>query len=170
MIPQKPMFSDEDRPLLTKRELYDACLHDAATIVIAFALGCEFKDCTLDDGGYGWPTSLSRIELKYPDGWRWQREALSAVAAIHGAGAMAVAKMYGRGPHRINNNGTPELLDDPLIWKTIKVLAQLIEDSYENDGCYGALGTDCGNDEDSMALKLIRDAGLALGCRWDRLS
>jgi hypothetical protein len=42
----KPMFS-ENRPLLTETELRDACLHAAATIVVAVELGCEFEDCRL---------------------------------------------------------------------------------------------------------------------------
>ena len=141
---QKPMVSDDDerRPLLTESELYDACLHDAATIVVAFAYGCEFEDCRLTDDGYKWPTSISRIEIKYPEDWRWE-EVFLAVAAIHEAGAMAVAKRHGRGPHRINENRTPELLNDPVVWKTVEALAQFIEDNYEGDGCYGASGTDC---------------------------
>jgi hypothetical protein len=160
---QKPMFSEdgERRPLLTEEELYDACLHDAATIVIAFVLGCEFKDCQLTDDGYKWPTSLSRVELRYPEDWRGKAEALSSIASIHEAGAMAVAKLHGRGPHRINENGTPELLDDPKVWKAIKALAQFIEDNDEDDGCYGALGTACHEaGEDSAALKLIKSMDL----------
>lgn len=75
---------------------------------------------------------------------------------------MAVAKLHGRGPHRINANGTPKLLDDPLIWEAIEALAQFIEDNYEGEGCYGALGTDCAEGragEDSAALKLIKSIG-----------
>ena len=50
---QKSMFSEDEerRPLLTEPELYDACLHAAATIITAYALGCEFEDCRLDDDG-----------------------------------------------------------------------------------------------------------------------
>jgi hypothetical protein len=57
---QKPMVSDDDerRPLMTEEGLRDACLHAAATIVVAVALGCEFEDCMLDDDGYKWPTSI----------------------------------------------------------------------------------------------------------------
>ena len=160
---QKPMFSEdgERRPLLTEEELYDACLHDAATIIIAFVLGCEFKDCRLTDDGYKWPTSLSRIELEYPEDWRGKAEALSSVASIHEAGAMAVAKLHGRGPHRIDETGMPELLDNPMVWKAIETLAQFIEDNYEGDGCYGALGTACHEaGEDSAALRLIKSMGL----------
>jgi hypothetical protein len=160
---QKPMFSEdgERRPLLAEEELYDACLHDAATIVIAFVLGCEFKDCQLTDDGYKWPTSLSRIDLEYPKDWRGKAEALSSVLSIHEAGAMAVAKLHGRGPHRINENGTPELLDDPKVWKAIEALAQFIEDNYEGDGCYGALGTGFEDpSEDSAAIKLLKSMDL----------
>jgi hypothetical protein len=155
---QKPMFSeDERRPLLTKDELYDACLHDAATIVVAFVFGIEFEDCRLNDDGYNWPTSVSRIELKYPLDCSFD-----SVASIHEAGAMAVAKRHGHGPHRINESRTAELLDEPLVWKAIETLAQFIEDNYEGDGCYGALGTDCREPgEDSAALKLIKNMGLS---------
>jgi hypothetical protein len=178
---EEDRYSDDDerRPLLTNRELYDECLHAAATIVFAFVFGCAFEDCRLNDDGYGWPTSVSRIEFKYPEGWRWEREALSAVAAIHEAGAMAVAKMHGRGPHRINTSGTygpgtsELLLDDLMVWRTIKALARFIEDNYEGDGCYGAMGTDFAevcDGEDSGALALIKSEGLTLGCRWRWLS
>jgi hypothetical protein len=175
---QKPMFSDdeEQRPLLTKKELRDTCLHNAATIVIAFVLGCEFEDCRSDDDGLQWPTFASRIEIKYPDDWRsdWRREAaLSGVAAIHEAGAMAVAKQHDLGAHLIQPSlrqvviasETLRLLDDPLVWKTIKALARFIE-SDGSDGCYDAIGTDAFEvGDDSAALKLIRDMGLTRGCR-----
>ena len=48
---QKPMFSEDDerRPLMTEEELRDACLHNAATIVVAVELGCEFEDCRLTE-------------------------------------------------------------------------------------------------------------------------
>jgi hypothetical protein len=160
---QKPMFSEdgERRPLMTAEELHDACLHDAATIVVAFKMGYEFKDCRLNDDGYPWPTSVSRLEFDRPDGWR----STGAIAAIHEAGAMAVAKSHGRGPHRIEIIGigseTFDLLNDPLVWKVIEALAQFIEDNYGGDGCYGALGTD-GHEpgEDSEALKLFKSMGL----------
>ena len=69
---QKPMFSEDGghRPLLTAEELRDACIHTAATVVVAFVYGCEFGDCQLDDDGYKWPTSISRIELRFADDWR----------------------------------------------------------------------------------------------------
>jgi hypothetical protein len=103
LVYQKPMFSEdgERRPLLTEEELHDACLHNAATIVIAFVLGCEFKDCQLTDDGYKWPTSLSRIELEYPEDWRGKAEALSSVVSIHEAGAMAVAKLIRASPRSV---------------------------------------------------------------------
>jgi hypothetical protein len=163
---QKPMFSDDDerRPFMTAQELSDACLHDAATIVIAVELGCEFEDCRLTDDGYRWPTSGSSVDLKYPESWR-NAEAFPAIATIHEAGCQAVAKQHGRGPHRVNNfsaNRTSDLLDEPRIWKAIKTLARFIEDNYEGDGCYGALGTDgCEpGEEDTEALKLLRSMGL----------
>ena len=175
---EEERYSDDDerRPLLTNRELYDDCLHAAATIVVAFVFGCEFRDCRLNDDGIGWPTPVARIEFKFPAGWRWEREALAAVASIHEAGALAVAKMHGRGPHRIDMGGvemsrTHQLLDDPVIWKTIKLLARFIEDNDEGEGCYGAGGTDLSDDgEDTAAITLIKSEGLTQGCRWDWLS
>ena len=144
---QKPMFSEDDerRPLMTEEELRDACLHDAATIVVAVELGCEFEDCRLTDDGYKWPTSISSVDLKYPESWRGA-EAFPAIASIHEAGCQAVAKRHGRGPQRVNNFfavRTSDLLDEPRIWKAIEALAQFIRDNYEGDGCYGALGTAC---------------------------
>lgn len=174
---EEDRYSDDDerRPLLTNRELYDECLRAAATIVVAFTLGIEFEDCRVTDDGVGWPVPVAYVEFKYPDGWRWEREALQAVAAIHEAGAMAVAKMHGRGPLGINRyteeHRTSTLLDDPVIWKTIKDVARLIENTYEGDGCYGTLGTDFAEDnggEDLAAFKLIRASGLTLGCEWRR--
>jgi hypothetical protein len=156
---QKSMFSDDDeqRPLMTEEELRDACLHAAATVVIAVALGCEFEDCRLNDDGYPWPTSISRIEIKYPKEWSGRAGAFSSIAMIHDAGAMAVAKRHGRGPHHIANGRTPQLLDIPRVWKAIEALAQFIRDNDEDNGCYSAMGTDAGRLEDSTALKLIVD-------------
>ena len=165
----KPMLSDDDeeRPLMTEEELKDACLHAAATIVVAVALGCEFEDCMLDDDGYPWPTSISRIYLKYPKDWSEKGEALSSVAMIHEAGAMAVAKRHGsgRGPRLIiisgtgalpGDNKTRRLLDIPRVWAAIEALTSYIEES--GDGrCLEAIGTEAGLLEDSEALKLIID-------------
>jgi hypothetical protein len=137
---QKPMFSEdgENRPLLTEEELGDECLHAAATIVVAFVLGCEFVDCRLNDDGYKWPTSVSRIQLMSGDDWS-PEESFAAYAAIHEAGSMAVAKRHGRGHHLIrlgygqHHFGTPKLLDDPKVWKAIEALAQSIRDNYEGE-------------------------------------
>ena len=139
---QKPMFSDDNerRPLMTEDELRDTCLHAAATIVVAFVLGCEFEDCRLNDDGHPWPTSVSRIEIKYPKDWA-RAEALSGVAAIYEAGSMAVAKHHSRGAHHINVSGAARLLDDPRVWNAIEALAQFIEGNYEGEGCYGAMET-----------------------------
>ena len=119
---QKPMFSDdeEQRPLLTEEELHDACLHAAATVIVAVELGCEFEDCRLTDDGYKWPTFISSVEIKYPESWSERgAEIFPAIATIHEAGCQAVAKRHGRGPHLINNYTavrTSELLDEPRIW------------------------------------------------------
>ena len=86
---------------------------------------------------------------------------------------MAVAKQHDLGPHLIRASlrqaimasVTPGLLDDPLVWKTIRALARFIENDG-GDGCYDAMGTvafEVG--DDSAALKLIRDMGLTRGCR-----
>src|SRR5580704_11526111 len=96
-------------------ELCDACMHAAATIVVAYALGCEFEDCRLDDDGRRWPVSISIVEIKYPDSWRG-REAFAAIAMIHEAGAMAVAKLHGRSPHRINTEDGAGLIHSSLVW------------------------------------------------------
>jgi hypothetical protein len=154
---QKPMFSDDERrPLMTEDELRDACLRAAATIVVATMFGCEFEDRRLNDDGYPWPTSVSRIELKYPKDWA-REEALSGVAAIYEAGSMAVAKHHSRGAHHINVSGAARLLDDSRIWNAIEALAQFVE-SDGSEGCYGAMGTDAG--DDSPALNLIKSMDL----------
>ena len=143
---QKPMFSEDEghRPLLTPEELSDACIHTAATVVVASVYGCEFKDCQLDDDGYKWPTSISRVELWPPDDWS-PDESFVFRTVIHEAGSMAVAKHHGRGPHLIimfvEPSETAKLLDDPKVWKAIKALARFIEDNYQREGYYGALGT-----------------------------
>jgi hypothetical protein len=71
---------------------------------------------------------------------------------------MAVAKRHGRGPQRINDSRrTVKLFDFPRVWKAIEALAQFIRDNDEDNGCYGAMGTDAGRLEDSNALRLIVD-------------
>ena len=118
----------------------------------------------LDDDGCSWPTSVARIDLKYPKDWGKKGEALSSIAMIHEAGAMAVAKRHGRGPCLIirtgslpGDNKTRRLLDTPRVWGAIEALAQYIEDSGDGGGCYGAMGTEAGRLEDSNALRLIVD-------------
>ena len=68
---KKKMFSEdgENRPLMTESELRDACLHDAATTLSRLCSAGEFEDCRLNDDGYKWPTSVSRIDLKHPESW-----------------------------------------------------------------------------------------------------
>ena len=78
---------------------------------------------------------------------------------------MAVAKHHGRGPHLIimciEHKETAKLLDDPNVWKAIKALARFIEDNYEGEGCYGALGTGFRDpSEDSAAIKLLKSMDL----------
>jgi hypothetical protein len=163
-LPAEPFSEDDERrPLMTEEELHDASLHAAATVIVAYVLGCEFLDCRLNDDGYKWPTSSSRIKLMSAGDW-WPEESFAAHAAIHEAGSMAVAKRHGRGHHLIRlvgeeYFGTPKLLDDPKVWKAIEALAQFIRDNYEGEGCYGALGT-AGLGGDSPALKLIKSMDL----------
>ena len=102
-------------PNARDERLYDVCLHAAATVVVAYALGCEFEDCRLDNDGRRWPVSLSVVEIKYPDSWRGA-DAFVHVAMIHEAGAMAVAKLHGLSPHRVNTEGGPGLLHSSLVW------------------------------------------------------
>jgi hypothetical protein len=163
---QKPMFSEDGghRPLLTEEQLRDACIHAAATIVVAFIYGCEFIECQLNDTGYKWPTALSRIEFLYGEDWEIE-EQFAALSAIHEAGSMAVAKHHGRGPHLIvmciENSETAEVLENPNVWKAVNALARFIEDNYEGDGHYGALGTACHEvGEDSAAIKLLKSMDL----------
>jgi hypothetical protein len=120
-----------------------------------------------------WPTATTRIEIKYPEDWRWKRGIFPIVGAIHEAGAAAVAKQHDTGLCRINAYTAPrtsDLLDDPRIWATIKALAKLIQDSeFEENGCgiYGALGTDCcepGDDSDAIAL--MKSMGVHPGYGW----
>ena len=78
---------------------------------------------------------------------------------------MAVAKHHGRGPHLIfigsEHSGTAKLLDDPNVWKAIKALARFIEDNYQREGYYGALGTASEDpSEDSAAIKLLKSMDL----------
>jgi hypothetical protein len=100
---------------MIENDLRDACMHAAATIVVAYALGCEFEDCRLDDDGRRWPVSISIVEIRYPDSWRG-REPFAAIAMIHEAGAMAVAKLHGRNPHRINTEDGAGLIHSSLVW------------------------------------------------------
>jgi hypothetical protein len=100
---------------MTEDELRDACLHAAATIVLAYALGCEFEDCRLDADGRVWPVALSVVEIKYPDNWRG-RDDFVHVAMIHEAGALAVAKRHNRSPHRVNTEGGAGLMHNSLVW------------------------------------------------------
>lgn len=146
---------------MTKDELHDACTHAAATVVIAYALGCEFEDCRLTDDGSQWPTSLSRVEIQYPASWCGE-SAFSSIATIHEAGAMAVAKLHNRSPHRINRGGGASgFLNHPLIWRAVLALAEFIEGNDEGDGCFGALGTDGSEEsEDSSAIAMFKDLGL----------
>jgi hypothetical protein len=153
--------------LLAEKELRDACLYAAAIVVVAFSLGCEFEDCRLDDDGYPWPTASTRIEIKYPEDWRWKYGIFPVVGAIHEAGAAAVAKQHDIGLYRVNDSQTPQLLDDPKIWATIKALARFIQDNGSDDeGCYGALGTDDPGDEDSAGIALIKSMGIFPGYGW----
>jgi hypothetical protein len=166
----EPRFSndEEQRPLLAEKELRDKCLHAAATIVVAFSLGGEFKDCLLDDDGYPWPTTTTRIDIEYPDDWRWKWGIFPVVGAIYETGSLAVAKQNDRGRCNINNSLTFRLLDDPVIWATTKALARFIQDNDEDEGCYGVLGTACHEpgDEDSYAIKLMKSMGVRPGYGW----
>ena len=85
MKPEEPRFSDdeEQRPLLAEKQLRDTCLYAAAIVVVAYSLGCGFEDCRLDDDGYPWPTATTRIEIKYPEDWRWKWGIFPIVGAIH---------------------------------------------------------------------------------------
>lgn len=175
MKPEEPQFSDdeEQRPLLAEKQLRDTCLYAAAIVVVAYSLGCEFEDCRLDDDGYPWPTATTRIEIKYPEDWRWKWGIFPIVGAIHEAGAAAVAKQHDTGLCRINAYTAPrtsDLLDDPKIWATIKALARSIQASeFEENVCgiYGALGTDCHEPgEDSEVITLMKSMGVHPGYGW----
>jgi hypothetical protein len=166
---QEPRFSEDGSfsPLLTDEQLRDAFVYAAAIVVVAFSLGCEFGDCTVDDDGAVWPTSLSRVEIKYPEDWRWKYGIFAAVAAIHEAGAMAVAKQRDHGPCRVNNSWTPHLFDDPKIWVAVKALARFIQENDEDHGNYGAAGMDIyDSPADSPAIQLIRSLGVTPGYGW----
>jgi hypothetical protein len=98
------------------------------------------------------------------DDWQLEEE-MAALTAIHEAGSMAVAKHHGRGPHLIfigsGHSGTAKLLDNSNVWKAIEALARFIEDNYEGEGCYGALGTGFRDpSEDSAAIKLLKSMDL----------
>ena len=170
---EEPSFSDDDEqnPLMTEKELREACLYAAAIVVAAFSLGCEFKDCTLDDIGAVWRSPSTRIAIEYPEDWRWKFGIFPVVGAIHEAGAAAVCKQRDIGLCRINSYTAPgasALLNDPTIWATIKALARFIQDNDEDHGCHGALGTACHEpgDEDSYAITLMRSMGVRPGYGW----
>jgi hypothetical protein len=65
------------------------------------------------------------------------------------------------GCRQIEQSQTAKLLDHPNVWKAIKALARFIENNYEGDGCYGALGTGFQDpSEDSAAIKLLKSMDL----------
>jgi hypothetical protein len=112
---------------MTEDELRDACTHAAATIVVAYALGCEFEDCRLDDDRREWPVSISIVEIRYPAGWRG-KEAFASIAMIHEAGAMAVAKLHNRSPHRINTEDGAGLIHNSPVWNASVITGAPLHD------------------------------------------
>ena len=90
----------ERSPLMTRGELRDACLHNAATIVIAVELGCEFKDCRLDDDGCKWPTSISSVDLKYPKSWHGAEVSLLSRRSMNQAARLSQSAWPRAAPHQ----------------------------------------------------------------------
>jgi hypothetical protein len=142
--------------ILSAEELNDACLHAAATIVVAFVCGGRLLTCRLNDDSREWPSPISRIEIACGDDWDTDDE-LAARPAIHEAGAMAVAKSHGRRPHLLHIGGeepneTAEVLNGPKVWKAVETLAQLIKD--------GHIGEGEGDDFSSAATALLKSIDL----------
>ena len=122
---------------LNPEELNDACLHAAATMVVAFSYGCSIESCRIINNDK-YPTPGSDIRISMSDDWEVDDEIILR-PAIHEAGAMAVAKSHGRRPHRLSIGGeepeeTARVIGNPEIWKAIKILAQFIKDGHSSGG------------------------------------
>jgi hypothetical protein len=89
---------------LNAEELNDACLHAAATMVVAFTCCGHIVECRFNDDGSEWPAPISNIWIAMGDDWDVDDEIMLR-PAINEAGAMAVAKNHGRRPHLLRIGG-----------------------------------------------------------------
>ena len=53
----------------------------------------------------------------------------------------------------VTTTGCASFSTSPAVWGAIRAPERFIEDNYEGDGCYGAMGADIRHLEDSEALK-----------------
>ena len=106
---------------LNADELNDACLHAAATCVVAFAYGSDIFHCQISEDDLREP--LSRVDLS--DSWSLDDEILWS---RNRQGRSCGYRQSARPQQHVVLMGTEDpydvlsLLDDEKIWKPIKLL------------------------------------------------
>ena len=66
MTPTTPEQSDQaSKPRMTPAEREEMCICAAATAVVSYVLSYGYEDITVDDDGYGWPTTSSDVTTGY---------------------------------------------------------------------------------------------------------
>ena len=140
---------------MSPAELREACTCASATAVVSYVLGYGYVDISVNDDGFGWPTTASGVDT---DPWPIGDDpgptghgepscdtAYADIATIYEAAGLASRKLRGLGSHEvtlISDSIGRAMLDDPKIWAGIEALAAFLEGNYEGDGAYGALGDD----------------------------
>ena len=136
-----PQADQASKPRMTPAELEEMRICAAATAVVSYALGYGYEDITVDDDGYGWPTTSSDVITGYwpigddpgptGNGEPSPDTAYSHIATIYEAAGLAARKLRGLGSHRIgliDDAMGRAMLDDPKIWGAIVALAACIDD------------------------------------------